>query len=108
MHDERYSPYTSPNAELLQLVYDELIEIRARLQKIEERLQTVERVGNGLQMSVELMQEQYQSNGSAIANIQRMCRRRGELISRLISKSSQPPPSNEESGGTDGRRRSKT
>jgi chromosome segregation ATPase len=83
---------TSPNTELIQLIYDELVDLRFRFRKFEERLDIVEHDVNSLKLSIELVQNQYQENGSAIANLQRVYRSHGELMSRLISKTSQPPP----------------
>lgn len=106
MQDDNHD--TSPDTKLLQLVYDELIELRTYLRALEKRLNIIERVVNGLKMSVELVQNQYQENGSEIANIRQVCRKHSEMLSRLISKTSQPPPVKEENGGSNERRRPKT
>jgi len=98
---------TSPDAHMLQVVHDELIALRKRFGSFENRLFRLERDVNSLKLSIELIQNQYQENGSAIANLNQVCYRHGEMISQLLSMIGQSPPT-DENGGIDERGRTKT
>jgi len=93
---------------MFRLMCDEMRRIRVSFQTVEKRLEYIDIEVKELKFRLQKMNDRISENTMMLADIQKVCNKRGDILLRLMAQLNPPPQSDIVSGGKYGRRRSKT
>lgn len=95
-------------AVIFRLICDEMKQIRVSFQEVEKRLEYIDAEIKELKFKIQKMDDHIRENTLMLADIQKTCSRRGDILLRAMARTKPPPQLDIVSGGKYVRRRPKT